>query len=132
MAEHASFNPDRLDSLVHCVRSAIDLQHTCPAQTLGASLPATVFTAVDTMQVPAQALAPADARDAVAAEVARINKERFARARAELERATETLAAAGWKVKSVVTDGAPLRDLLRVVSMTRADLLIVGARGVSG
>ena len=93
---------------------------------------ATIFRAVDTMQVPAQALAPAHVRNAVAAEVARINKERFARSRAELERATDTLAAAGWKVKSVVTDGAPLRDLLRVVSTTRADLLIVGARGVSG
>jgi nucleotide-binding universal stress UspA family protein len=92
----------------------------------------TMFTAVDTMQVPAQALAPAGARHAVAVEVARINKERFARARAELDRATETLAAAGWRVKSVVTEGAPLRDLLRVVSTMRADLLIVGARGVSG
>jgi nucleotide-binding universal stress UspA family protein len=32
----------------------------------------------------------------------------------------------------VVTDGAPLLELLRVVTVTHADLLVVGATGVSG
>lgn len=92
----------------------------------------TLFTAVDTMQVPAQGLAPASARRAVAAEVARINKERRAEARAALDRATDVLVAAGWRVSRVVTDGAPLIDLLRVVASTHADLLVVGATGISG
>ena len=92
----------------------------------------TLFTAVDTMQVPAQTLAPVDARRAVAEEVARVNEERLARARTGLEQPRRTLTAAGWKVKTVISDGAPLRDLLRVVATTRADLLVVGARGVGG
>jgi nucleotide-binding universal stress UspA family protein len=92
----------------------------------------TMVTAVDTMQVPAQGLAPASVRSAVSAEVARINKARRAQARAALDRATAVLVAAGWKVMHVVTDGAPLLELLRVVTVTHADLLVVGATGVSG
>jgi len=92
----------------------------------------TLFTAVDRMRTPAQGLAPAQVKHTVAAEVARINKERAQRARADLAKATKTLRAAGWRVNSIVTDGAPLRDLLRAVATTRADLLVVGARGVTG
>ena len=93
---------------------------------------ATVFRAVDTMHVPAQGLITADTRASVAAEVARINNERRASARKELSRASKTLSAAGWRVNEVVTEGAPLRDLLATVQETRADLVVVGAKGVTG
>jgi nucleotide-binding universal stress UspA family protein len=91
-----------------------------------------LLTAADTMHVPSHALAPAATRAAVAAEVTRINNERRARARKDLASASKTLTAAGWKVSTVVTEGAPLRDVLATVASTRADLLVVGARGVTG
>jgi nucleotide-binding universal stress UspA family protein len=91
-----------------------------------------LFTAVDTMHVPSQALVPPDTRAAVSAEVTRINKERLASAHQVLERATRTLTRAGWKVDKVITTGAPLRDLLATVAKKRTDLVVVGAKGVTG
>lgn len=91
-----------------------------------------VFTAVDQMGVPAQALAPRGVRATVAAEVRRLNAERVARAKKDVARAAATLTRAGWRVRTVVTAGAPLRDLLATVDSAGADLLAVGARGVSG
>lgn len=92
----------------------------------------TVLTAVDTMHVPSPALVPPDTRAAVSAEVARINKERLARAHQALDRETRTLSRAGWKVDRIVTTSEPPRDLLAAVVSKRADLLVVGARGVTG
>jgi nucleotide-binding universal stress UspA family protein len=92
----------------------------------------TLFTAVDAMDLPSEPLMLFDTRAAVSTEVARINKERLARARQSLDRATRTLTRAGWKVDRVITTGAPLRDLLDTVVKTRADLLVVGAKGVTG
>ena len=51
-----------------------------------------LFTAVDTMHVPSQALVPPDTRAAVSAEVTRINKERVARAHQALDRAARLMA----------------------------------------
>jgi nucleotide-binding universal stress UspA family protein len=93
---------------------------------------ATVFRAVDIMHAPAQGLAPAATRATVATEVKRINEARRAAARKDLSRAAKTLSSAGWRVDQVITGGAPLRDLLATVSNVGADLLVVGARGVTG
>jgi len=93
---------------------------------------ATVFRAVDVMHTPAQGLAPAATRAMVAAEVTRVNEGRRAAARKDLSQASKTLSSAGWKVDQVITDGAPLRDLLATVSNVGADLLVVGARGATG
>jgi nucleotide-binding universal stress UspA family protein len=91
-----------------------------------------LFTAVDAMHVPSQALVPTDTRAAISAEVARLNKERLARAHQALDRATRTLTRAGWNVDRVITTGAPLRELLATVARKRVDLVVVGAKGVSG
>ena len=91
-----------------------------------------LFTAVDTMHVPSQALAPPDTRAAVSAEVTRVNKERLTSAHRSLDRAARMLTRAGWKVDRVVTTGAPLRDLLATVAKKGADLVVVGAKGVTG
>jgi nucleotide-binding universal stress UspA family protein len=91
-----------------------------------------LFTAVDAMDVPSQPLVLFDTRAAVSAEVARINKERLVMARRALDRAARTLTRAGWTVDRVITTGAPLRDLLDTVVKKRADLLVVGAKGVTG
>ena len=62
----------------------------------------------------------------------RINAERTARAEKDLARAGATLARPGWRVRTVVTAGAPLRDLLDTVDSADAELLVVGTRGASG
>jgi len=91
-----------------------------------------LFTAVDTMHLPSQALVLPDTRAAVSAEVTRINRVRLASAHQALDRAARTLTRAGWNVDKVIATGAPLRDLLATVAKKRIDLLVVGARGVTG
>jgi nucleotide-binding universal stress UspA family protein len=92
----------------------------------------TLFTAVDRMHLPSQALAPADVRRVIAAEVARINEARVARAQADLDSATEQLAAAGWQVHRIIGETPPLGGLLHAVATTKADLVAVGAKGATG
>jgi nucleotide-binding universal stress UspA family protein len=92
----------------------------------------TLITAVDRPAVPSQALALGGVRAAVAAEVKRLNVQRVARAKKELARAAATLTPAGWRVRTIVTSGDPLRDLLAAVNSAGADLIVIGARGVSG
>jgi nucleotide-binding universal stress UspA family protein len=91
-----------------------------------------LFTAVDTMHVPSQAMVPLDIRATISAEVTRINKKRLTETHQALDRATRTLTRAGWRVDRVVSTGAPLRELLATVANTRADLVVVGAKGVTG
>jgi len=91
-----------------------------------------LLTAVETMPVPSQSLALSGTRAAVAAEVRRINEERLARAHAALGRAARTLVRAGWTVDTAITTGAPLRDILATVAARRAELVVVGAKGVTG
>lgn len=91
-----------------------------------------VFTSVDHMGVPSHALAPRGVGATVAAEVKRINAERTARAGKEMERARATLARAGWRVRTSVTAGEPLSDLVACVASAGANLLVLGARGTSG
>jgi nucleotide-binding universal stress UspA family protein len=92
----------------------------------------TLVRVVDTMHVPAHGLTPAGTRATVAAEVSRTNERRRASARKDLARAAKALTSAGWQTVQVVTEGAPLRELLATVTTARADALIVGARGVTG
>jgi nucleotide-binding universal stress UspA family protein len=63
------------------------------------------------------------------AEVERINRGRLAKARSVLQQAQRALRAGGWNVHLELTSGAPLSDLMDIVTNTRADVLVVGARG---
>lgn len=117
-----------IDGSPHAAR-AVDVVATLTPSRVGR---VTLMCAVDLMPVPTQGLAPASLRANVKAEVARINEERRTTARTDLARAAKQLSAAGWKVDQVLTDGAPLRALLATVTKTRADVLVVGARGVTG
>ena len=90
----------------------------------------TLFRAVEQMALPAHALAPSAIRATVGSEVRRLNAERVAAARKALGRVAVELTRRGWRVRLVVTTGAPLRDLLATVTTTHADVVVVGARGV--
>lgn len=89
-----------------------------------------LLTAVDAMDVPSHALVPGGR--AVAREVKRTNTRRAKAAAKELNRAAGQLQRAGWRTRTLVTSGEPLRDLLGTLASTRAQLLVVGARGTSG
>jgi nucleotide-binding universal stress UspA family protein len=52
--------------------------------------------------------------------------------RKDLSRAARAFSSAGWEIDQAVTEGAPLRELLATVAKARADVVIVGGRGVTG
>jgi nucleotide-binding universal stress UspA family protein len=56
----------------------------------------------------------------------------MARAKRDVAKVGARLARGGWAVRERVYAGAPLDALLATVSATRADVLVVGARGASG
>ena len=92
----------------------------------------TLVSAIDHMEVPSHPLPPRAAAATLVAEVKRINADRMAQAEKALASAEAALTGAGWRVRTRVTVGAPLRELLAIVDSADADLLVVGARGVSG
>jgi nucleotide-binding universal stress UspA family protein len=64
--------------------------------------------------------------------VAVLNAERARAARRELEEVARLLRRAGWRVQLRVRLGAPLEELLGAVRAARGQVLVLGARGVSG
>ena len=92
----------------------------------------TLVSAIDHMEVPSHPLAPRAAAATLVAEVKRINADRMAQAEKALASAEALLSCAGWQVRTRVTVGAPLRELLAIVDSADAELLVVGARGVGG
>jgi nucleotide-binding universal stress UspA family protein len=92
----------------------------------------TLVQVVEPMREPATPFLPASLRATISREVAALTAERRARARREVARAATELKRAGWAVTSSIRVGAPLADLLEAVEAVRADLLVVGARGVGG
>jgi len=85
-----------------------------------------LLTAVEAMTVPAHSLIRAGA---VAREVKGINAALAKSAHQELQRTAARLKRAGWRTQTVLTTGEALNDLLGTVGKSRAQLLVVGARG---
>ena len=79
-----------------------------------------------------QALLPAPIRRAVLASAAGLSSERARQARREVAGAAVLLKRAGWRARGIVREGVPLAELLQEVAASRADLLVVGARGTGG
>jgi nucleotide-binding universal stress UspA family protein len=71
-------------------------------------------------------------RATVAKEVRRINTARAKAAVKALNRVAGELGRAGWRTRSELKTGEPLRELIAVVRSLRPDLVVVGARGTSG
>jgi nucleotide-binding universal stress UspA family protein len=88
-----------------------------------------LLSAVGAMRVPRHGLVRAGG---VSREVKRINANRAKSAQRELNRAAAQLKRAGWRTQTVLTTGEPLNDLLETVRNSRAQLLVVGARGSRG
>lgn len=71
-------------------------------------------------------------RASIADELRRINAERSRTAESALKEAAEKLNRAGWRTRTEVKIGEPLRELIHEANSSRADLIVVGARGTSG
>ena len=63
---------------------------------------------------------------------ANLNAKRTRQARREVSEAAVLLKRAGWRARGVVREGVPLAEVLREATASRADLLVVGARGTGG
>jgi nucleotide-binding universal stress UspA family protein len=92
----------------------------------------TVVRVEEPMSLPSGALLPRGIRATLRREVAALNAERMARAKRDVGKVAARRARSGRAVRERVYAGAPLDALLATVSATRADVLVVGARGVSG
>jgi nucleotide-binding universal stress UspA family protein len=77
-------------------------------------------------------LLPSPIRRAVMASATSLNATRTKQARREVGGASVLLKRAGWRARGIVREGVPLTELLREAAVSRADLLVVGARGTGG
>jgi nucleotide-binding universal stress UspA family protein len=71
-------------------------------------------------------------RSTIAREVRRINAESTRTATKALNRAAAELRRSGWRTRTQVRTGEPLRELMAAVGTAHPQLLVVGARGTSG
>jgi nucleotide-binding universal stress UspA family protein len=93
----------------------------------------TLVSVVEPVSVPASAsLLPASARGHIRREVKDLNQERSREGQAALNKAVSRLNRCGWSAKGDLRIGAPLERLLSAVDAHRADVLVLGARAVSG
>ncbi len=100
----------------------------CPAPA-GAS--ATLVTVVTPVVAPSHALLSSAFSAQIRADVAAHNLKERGRATRRLKKAASHLADSGWRVRTLVREGAPLYELMRVVTGVGTDLLVVGIRGRS-
>lgn len=71
-------------------------------------------------------------RSTIAREVRRINAEAARATMKALNRAAAELQRSGWRTRTQLWTGEPLRDLMTAVGDADPQLLVVGARGTSG
>jgi nucleotide-binding universal stress UspA family protein len=90
----------------------------------------TLVTVLELLTPPSRGRIPGAA--SIAREVRRQNTIRTRATTKELNRAASGLKRIGWQVRTMLVHGEPLRDLLGAVAASRAQLLVVGARGTSG
>jgi nucleotide-binding universal stress UspA family protein len=90
----------------------------------------TLVSAVELLTAPSRGLVPGAAT--IAREVKRQNTVRVRTATTDLTREAAHFERLGWQPRTMVVHGEALRDLLGAVAASRAQLLVVGARGTSG
>ena len=50
----------------------------------------------------------------------------------DVERAAQILRRSGWRARGEVREGVPLSELLAAIGPAKADVLVLGVRGVGG
>jgi nucleotide-binding universal stress UspA family protein len=91
---------------------------------------ATVIQVIEPARLPSLALLPSSIRAELAGEATAIRSERLRAARRHVASAVRRLEQSGWRARGEVREGEPVPQLLRAVKANRADLIVVGARGV--
>jgi len=92
-----------------------------------------VVNVVRPVSVPASvSLIPAGTRAHIKQEVVALNEERARQGESDLNEAIERLKRCGWSATGELRVGAPLERLLGATDDFRADVLVLGARAVSG
>jgi nucleotide-binding universal stress UspA family protein len=92
-----------------------------------------VVNVIQPISMPASAsLIPASARGHVKRELVALNEERARQGQSALDEAVARLKRCGWPAKGELRVGAPLERLLGAADESRADVLVLGARAVSG
>jgi nucleotide-binding universal stress UspA family protein len=92
----------------------------------------TLVDAVELLTPTSAGPTAAGIRGSVARGLKRINAERSKAAMSALNRAAQELTRSGWRTRIALRTGEPLRELIDTVHTSRAELLVVGARGTSG
>jgi nucleotide-binding universal stress UspA family protein len=93
---------------------------------------ATVVRVVEPAHLPSLALLPGTVRAELAHQAAELHAARIRAARTDVERAAQLLRRSGWRARGEIREGVPLSELLAAIGPARADLLVLGARGVGG
>ena len=94
---------------------------------------AIVLNVVTLSSVPAStSRLPASARAFIRRETQAFNEEQLSRAQARVDDAVAELHRPGWSAKNEVRVGAPLERLLAASGDYRTDVLVLGARAVTG
>jgi nucleotide-binding universal stress UspA family protein len=90
----------------------------------------TVLRVVEPGRLPSLGLLPAGVRTRLEAEVSSVREAEIRAARRDVDRAVARLESSGWRARGEVRTGVPLAEMLAEIKTLRADLLVVGARGV--
>jgi len=93
---------------------------------------ATVVRVVEPVRVPSAPLLPSGVRAELGGQAAALHATRVHAARRGVERAAGRLERSGWRARGEVRSGVPLEELFWAAEAARADLLVLGARGVGG
>ena len=92
----------------------------------------TVLRVVEPAHLPALGLLPGGVRAQIAQQAADLRAARLRAAREDVERAAQSLERSGWRARGEVREGVPLSELLAAIGPARADLLVLGTRGIGG
>jgi nucleotide-binding universal stress UspA family protein len=92
----------------------------------------TLITVAEMLTPSSRGPSVAGIRSTLAREIRRINTESSKAATKALNRAAAELDRSGWRTRTRLLTGEPLRELMTAVGDADPQLLVVGARGTSG
>lgn len=115
-----------------CPNAERALEFLCSLEPRSGSHAMLVYAVAPTPLPASGSLLPASLRAHIRREVAALNTENLKKAKEALNVAVARLKRCGWSATGVVRVGAPLKSLLDAAEEARADVLVVGARAVSG
>lgn len=91
-----------------------------------------IVSVLEPARMPSMALMPSTVSQHLSAQMAHMERARQRTAQRHMDAASRTLAKAGWRVETALRFGVPVVELLKAANASRADLIVLGARGTSG